>query len=255
MSFIALTRAVPDALAACELTHLERVPIDLGAARRQHEAYERTLATCGCTVRPIPPAHALADSVFVEDDAVVLDEVAIVTRPGASSRRAETAEVEAALAPFRGVVRIAAPATLDGGDVLRIGRTLYVGVGSRTNVAGAAQLEAAAAPHGYEVVRVPAGPCLHLKSAVTSLAPDAILVNPAWTDPARFDGCRAITVDPVEPFAANVLLVQGTILCAAQFPRTADRLRAAGLTVQPIDMSELAKAEGGLTCCSLVFAA
>lgn len=255
MSLIALTRAVPDAIARCELTHLERVPIDLEAARRQHEAYQRVLAACGCAVVPIPSAHALADSVFVEDAAVVLDGVAIVTRPGASSRRAETAGVAAALAPFRSLVRISAPATLDGGDVLRLGRTLYVGVGSRTNDAGAAQLEAAAAPHGYEVVRVPAGPCLHLKSAVTSIGPDAILVNPAWADPARFAGCRAITVDPAEPFAANVLLVQGTILCAAQFPRTADRLRAAGLTVQPIDRSELAKAEGGLTCCSLLLEA
>lgn len=255
MSLIALTRAVPDAIARCELTHLERMPIDLAAARRQHEAYEQVLASCGCTVRPIPPAHGLADSVFVEDAAVVLDEVAVVTRLGAASRRAETAGVAAALAPFRRVVSISGPATLDGGDVLRIGRTLYVGVGSRTNDEGARQLEAAAAPQGYDVVRVPSGPCLHLKSAVTSIGPDAILVNPAWTDPARFAGSRAIAVDPAEPFAANVLLVQGVVLCAAQFPRTAGRLRDAGLVVQTIDMSELAKAEGGLTCCSLVFTA
>lgn len=255
MSLIALTRAVPDAIASCELTHLERIPIDPAAARRQHEEYERALEACGCTLVPIPPAHDLADSVFVEDDAVVLDELAVVTRPGAASRRAEVDGVAAALAPFRRTVRVSAPATLDGGDVFRLGRTLYVGVGGRTNDEGATQLEAAAAPHGYDVIRVPAGPCLHLKSAVTSIAPDAILVNPAWTDAARFTGCHAIAVDPAEPFAANVLLLGPVVLCAAQCPRTADRLRAAGLTVQPIDVSELAKAEGGLTCCSLVFPA
>ena len=250
---IALTRPVPSSITSCELTHVLRVPIDVAHARMQHADYERVLATAGCDVRQLPAADDLADSVFVEDTAVVLDEIAIVTRPGAESRRAETAAVIAALAPYRQLRSLAAPATLDGGDVLRLGRTLYVGVGSRTNGAGVSQLADIVKPHGYAVRPVNVGQCLHLRSAVTQASPDLIVINPQWLDAGIFEGYRAIDVDPAEPAAANVLMIGDRVLCAARYERTNERLQSAGLDLLMVDVSELAKAEGGVTCCSVIF--
>lgn len=252
MPVVALTRPVPDSLAACELTHLARVPIDIERARVQHAGYERALEAAGCEVRRLPPLHEAPDSVFVEDAAVVLDEVALIARPGAPSRRGETEAVATVLSGYRRLAWITAPATLDGGDVLRLGRALYVGVGGRTNEAGFAQLAGVVKPLGYDVRAVPPGACLHLKSAATEPAPGLVLVNPAWVETVTFNGTRAIEVDPDEPFAANVLRLGDTVLSAAASRRTHARLEAAGLRVQPLDVSELAKAEGGVTCCSLI---
>jgi dimethylargininase len=253
MPLIALTRAVPDAISRCELTHLARVPIDLPAAVAQHAEYERVLTSLGCDVRHISSTPELPDSVFVEDAAIVLDEVAVITRPGAESRRAEIASVADALAPHRTLLRMTAPATLDGGDVLKLGRTLYVGVGSRTNTSGAEQLAALLEPHGQTVRAIPIDDCLHLKSAVTEVAAGLILLNPAWVSGDSFAGHAAIDVDPGEPFAANVLRVGAAVVCASSYPRTAARLRAAGVAIVDVDVSELAKAEAGVTCCSLIF--
>lgn len=253
MPLIALTRAVPDAISRCELTHLARVPIDLPAAVAQHAEYERVLTSLGCDVRHITPTPELPDSVFVEDAAIVLDEVAVITRPGAESRRAEIASVADALAPHRTLLRMTAPATLDGGDVLKLGRTLYVGVGSRTNTSGAEQLAALLEPLGQTVRAIPIDDCLHLKSAVTEVAAGLILLNPAWVSGDSFAGHAAIDVDPGEPFAANVLRVGAAVVCASSYPRTAARLRAAGVAIVDVDVSELAKAEAGVTCCSLIF--
>ena len=252
---LALTRPVPDSIGSCELTHVARAPIDLERARAQHAAYEEALSALGCEVRHIPAADQLPDSVFVEDAAIVLDEAAIVTRPGAASRREETAGIAAALIRYRPLLRIEDPATLDGGDVLRLGRTLYVGVGGRTNPDGAAQLARLANTLGYEVVPVAVGECLHLKSAVTEVAPGMLLLNPQWVSATTFSGYRVIEVDDGEPFAANVLQINDTVLCASAYDRTNARLAAAGLTIRPLDVSELAKAEAGLTCCSLIFTA
>ena len=249
---IALTRPVPASLPRCELTHLARTPIDLAGARAEHDGYARALASLGCDVWPIAAADDLPDSVFVEDTAVVLDEVAILTRPGAPSRRPETVAVAAALEGLRSLARIAAPGTLDGGDVLCLDRTLYVGLGSRSNRAGADQLAAVVRPHGYEVRTVCITRCLHLKSAVSSLATGLILVNPRWVDPHEFEPAEAISVSPDEPAAANVLLVGAAILCAEAHAGTARRIEAAGLAVRAIRMQELAKAEAGVTCCSLM---
>ena len=253
MPLIALTRAVPDAISRCELTHLARVPIDLPAAVAQHAEYERVLTSLGCDVRHITPTPELPDSVFVEDAAIVLDEVAVITRPGAESRRAEITSVADALAPYRTLLRMTAPATLDGGDVLKLGRMLYVGVGSRTNTAGAEQLAALVAPHGHTVRAIPIHDCLHLKSAVTEVAAGVILLNPAWVSGDAFAGHAAIDVDPGEPFGANVLRVGAAVVCASSYPRTAARLRAAGVAIVDVDVSELDKAEAGVTCCSLIF--
>jgi dimethylargininase len=250
---LALTRAVPAQIEACELTHLERQPIDLARARAQHAAYEAALTALGCRVVRLPEEPDLPDSVFVEDTAVVVDELAVLTRPGAASRRAEVATVQAALARHRRTASIEPPGTLDGGDVLRVSRALYVGRSGRTDDAGIRQLRDLLTPHGYSVTAVPFQGCLHLKTAVTEAAEGTVLLNPDWVDPAIFAGLTHIAVEPDEPMAANVLRVGNTVLCAAAYPRTADRLRRLGVAVQVVDASELAKAEGGLTCGSVIF--
>jgi len=249
----AITRAVSPAIVDCELTHLERTPIDLDAARAQHAAYEAALADLGCRVEHLPPEADLPDSVFVEDVAVVLDEVAVITRPGAGSRRDERPSIEAALAPHRPIARIEAPGILDGGDVLVTGRDIAIGVTSRSDRDAIEQFQAIVAPHGYRVHPVEVRGCLHLKSAVTALDTGTLLVNPAWVDPADLPDRRCIAVDPAESGAANVLPVGGTVLAAAAYPATADFLTAAGFDIRTLDASELAKAEGALTCCSLLF--
>ncbi len=253
MTRIAVTRGVSPAIERCELVHQERRPIDVALARRQHRLYEEALAALGCRVEALPADPELADSVFVEDTAIVLDEVAVITRPGAESRRPETAPVARALAPYRPLGSIETPATLDGGDVLRIGRTLYVGLSGRSNQAAIDQLSRALAPHGYTVRPVAVQGCLHLKSAVTALGDDTVLVNPEWVDPAVFAGTRSIEIDPRERGAANLLRIGERVIYPASFPATRRRLAAAGVNVLEVDVSELQKAEGAGTCCSLVF--
>lgn len=250
---IAITREVSASFERCELTHLERRPIDVAIARAQHAAYEECLRRAGCEVVRIRKAPDLPDAVFVEDAAVVLDELAVIARPGAPSRRAETADVAEALGRYRTRVTLAAPATLDGGDVLRAGRTLYVGRTARTNAEGAAGLRAAVAPYGYRVVEVPVEGCLHLKSAATLAAEHLLLVQSEWVPLSAFDpALEPVSVDPAEPHAANVLLVRGTVIAPAAFPRTRERLEARGVRVAAVDVSELSKAEGAVTCCSLL---
>jgi dimethylargininase len=250
---LAITRAVSPSFARCQLTHLERVPIDVDRACEQHAAYEECLRRAGCAVVQLPAGADLPDCVFVEDMAIVLDELAIVTRPGAVSRRAETVAVAAALAMHRPLLTLPAPATLDGGDVLRVGRTLFVGRTARTNAEGVAFLEAAVAPLGYRVVVVPVSGCLHLKSAVTAAGESLLLVQPRWVPPGAFGPeLERVHVDPAEPGAANVLRVRGSVIQPSVFPRTRERLEARGIAVTTVDVSELAKAEGAVTCCSLI---
>lgn len=250
---IAMTRTVSPSIVECELTHLARRPIDYAKAQAQHHAYEAALRELGCLVRTLPADDSLPDSVFVEDVAVVLDEVAVLTRPGAPSRRAETPAVAAALAAYRPLLTIEAPGTLDGGDVLRIGRTLYVGLTERTDQSAIDQLAELLAAHRYEVHAVPVDGCLHLKSAVTLVAPGTVLCNRRWIDPTRFTGTLVLEVDPSEPYAANGLLVGDRLIYPTSFPATRRLLERRGLRLVPLDVSELQKAEGAVTCCSLVF--
>ena len=250
---LALTRPVSPAIARCELTHLARTPIDAARAREQHAAYERALAAAGCRVERIAAGDDLPDSVFIEDTAVVLDEIAIVTRPGAPSRRGEVAAVADILRQYRDVAAIEEPGTLDGGDVLVVGRRLFAGRSTRTNDSGIEQLRAAAARHGYTTEAVDVRGCLHLKSAVTVVDDDALLVNPDWIPTRVFDEFNCVAVDPAEPLAANALRVESRIVYPESFPATCDRLERYGFSVQRVDVSELQKAEGAVTCCSLVF--
>jgi dimethylargininase len=224
----------------------------VGLATRQHRRYAELLGELGCEVRKIPPAPELPDAVFVEDTAIVLDEIAVITRPGAVSRRPETEAVAAALAPHRTLASILAPGTLDGGDVLRTGRTLYVGMSGRSNAEGAAQLARLTEPYGYSVRPVALTGCLHLKSAVTEVGDGALLYNPAWINRRPFDGLNLIEVDPLEPHGANALRVGMTVVHAAAWERTRGRLERSGVCTVAIDASELAKAEAGVTCCSLL---
>jgi dimethylargininase len=249
---IAFTRDVSPTIVDCELTHLDRAPIDVARARAQHAEYERVLRALGCDVRRVAPAPAFPDAVFIEDTAVVLDEVALITRPGAESRRGETPAVMAALAPLRDLRRIEAPGTVDGGDVLVVGREVWVGRTGRTNDAGIAQMRAHLAPFGYTVHAVEVSGCLHLKTGVTALDDATVLVNPAWVDPGHFPRHRVVTVDPTEPMGANVLRIGDQLVYGASYPRTQARIEALGYAVHPVDASELAKAEGAVTCCSLV---
>ena len=251
---IALTREVPSSVVQCELTHLAREAIDVLRAREEHAAYEFALAELGFDVRRLAATPALPDSVFVEDAAVVLDEIAVMTRPGAPSRRPELPTVCEALTVLRPVRALEAPATLDGGDVLVLDREIVVGLSARTDRAGAEQLARIVAPFGYRLRTVPVTACLHLKSAVTRAAARTLVLNPVWVDAAAFPGWEIVTVDPAEPAAANVLYAAGrrVALAAEGFPRTVERLRRRGVAVRTVPAFELARAEGGVTCCSLL---
>jgi dimethylargininase len=249
---IAITRAVSSALGDCELTHLARVPIDVAIARAQHREYEQALREGGYVVEQLPSTGEMPDSVFVEDIAVVFDELAIVTRPGAESRRLETRAVADALARHRELHVIQAPGTVDGGDVLVAGKQVFVGLSTRTNEAAAVQMARLLQPHGYTIREVAVRGCLHLKSAATALSDDLMLVNPAWIDPAVFAGFTLVEIDPGEPAAANALALDDRVVFPASFPRTAARLERHGLRLQRVDASEVAKAEGAVTCCSLI---
>lgn len=248
---LALTRSISDKIGHCQLTHLERHPIDLTRARLQHAAYEEALRHCGCQVLQLDTGPDLPDSVFIEDTAVVVEELAVITRPGAPSRQPETTAVARALEQYRPTCEIKAPAVLDGGDVLRVGRRIFVGISRRSNQAGVAQLSQAVSPLGYRVHPVEMGACLHLKTAVTQVGERLLLVNPEWVDPSIF-GLPWLAIDPDEPMAANALWLPSAVVYPQAFSKTARRLEAAGIGLVRVAADELAKAEGGVTCCSLL---
>jgi dimethylargininase len=246
---IAFTRALSPRIADCELTYLDRAPIDFARAEAQHDAYQQLLERNGCTIVSIEPATESPDGVFVEDAVIALDEIAVITRPGAASRRGETESVARALARYRALHQIVAPATIDGGDVLCVGKTLYAGRSKRTNDEGIAQLRAAIAPFGYSVIAVDFRGCLHLKSAVTQLDEQVLLFNPGFVEPFR--GFEMVPVDPAEPDAANVLRLGDGVIIAAEHERTVVML-SRRWNIAPVSMSELLKAEAGVTCCSVI---
>lgn len=250
---IAITRLVSRSIVKCELTHLERIPIDLERAYLQHHAFEETLRGLGVEVHTLPEEPHLPDSVFVEDTAIVLGECALLARPGADSRRPETESIARALAPYRKLFSIREPGTLDGGDVLTVGRTIFVGLSSRSNQTAIDQMQGFLKPYDYTVKGIRVTGCLHLKSAVTQVAAGTLLINPAWVDKVNFPGMKFIEIDPSEQYAANALMVGGTVLYQPAYPRTLARLEVAGIVPVLVDESELGKAEGALTCCALIF--
>ena len=249
----AIVRQPSSALSRCALTFLERQPIDFARAERQHAAYVAALRNLDVDVTVLPAEAELPDAVFVEDTALVLDECAVLMRPGLDSRTEETASISTALRDLRPLVEILPPGTAEGGDILRIGRTIFVGRTPRTNDDGIRQLAAAVEPHGYEVVSVTPHGCLHLKSAVTSAGMETVILNPDWIDVELFSRWQCIPVAPEEPFAANVLVVGSVVHTAASAPRTRRKLDALGFETRALDTSEFEKAEAALTCLSLLF--
>ena len=255
MPLTAITRAVSPSLNDCQLAFVDRRPIDIAKAILQHQQYEECLRSLGIAVVSLPALPHLPDAVFVEDPAIVLDEVAMMTRMGAASRRGESASLAEAVARFRPLRWITEPGTLEGGDVVRIGSTLFVGRSTRSNDAGIVQLAGELMPLGYTVQSVKIQSCLHLKSACTYLGRDTLLANRNWVDMERFGSPQVIEVPPSEPAAADALAIGDTVIVPASFPETARILHRGGWRVLPIDVSELQKAEAGVTCMSLILAA
>jgi dimethylargininase len=253
MPVTAITRAVSPSMNDCQLAFAERRPIDIAKAVAQHGEYEACLRSLGLAVISLPALPEQPDAVFVEDPAIVVDEVAVMTRMGAESRRGESATLAEAVARFRPLRWIAEPGTLEGGDVVRVGRTLFVGRSARSNDTGIAQLASELAPFQYVVKSISMQNCLHLKSAATYLGRDTLLANRDWLSLGPFGNPRVIDVAPAEPAAADVLAIGDTVIVPASFPETARRLERAGWHVLPIDVSELQKAEAGVTCMSLIF--
>ena len=249
---VAITRDISPRLNDCEITHIERIPIDLEVARAQHRGYVNALKSLGCDVVELPAETDLPDSVFVEDAAVILPEAAVITRPGADSRKPETESIAQTLSPHKKLVYISEPATIDGGDVLVISKNIFVGLSTRSNNDAVDQLNDLLNEYGYTVTGVQLYDCLHLKSAVTRVDDKTLLINKNWVDTAPFLAYELVEVDSSEPHAANCLPVGGAIIYPTAFPKTRAKLEAHGCKIVSVEVDELAKAEGAVTCCSLI---
>lgn len=247
---LACLRPVSQAIALCQLTYMPRRRIDYTLAAEQHRAYAALLAALGLQVVLLPPEPFLADATFVEDAALVFDEVAVICAP-IRSRQPEIDSVTRFLAGHRRLASTPRHARLEGGDVIQKGRTIYVGHSQRTDLAGIAALRQVLEPFGYGVRTVHVGTCLHLSTAASYLGDETFLVNPRWVDVEAFAGQRVLAVPEHEPWAANALRVGGTVILPAAFGATRALLERHGFTVAPIDVSELLKAEAGVTCMCL----
>jgi dimethylargininase len=252
----AFTRAVSPRLADCQLTHLERTPIDAAKAVAQHAAYEQGLRDAGLEVVRLPELPNDPDAVFVEDTALLLDAHAVITRPGAASRISETDSTASGLATHFELQRIER-GHVDGGDVLRIGKRLYVGLSTRTDADGVNALTELVRPQGFEVIEAQLRDCLHLKTGATFAGEDragtpVLIYNQCCIDPAQFAGVEGMAVALDEPAAANCVRAGDGLILPAGNPKTADALRARGFSVVEVDVSELQKAEAGVTCMSLI---
>ena len=249
----AITHKVSPRIADCELTFVERAPIDYELASRQHEAYETKLSELGVTVTGLSENEIYPDCSFVEDTAIVLDEIAVICSMGVASRRGETALIARELSNYRELAFISLPAMVEGGDVLRVGRRILVGISSRTNREGIDELTRIVAPHGYEVIALSTKESLHLKSACTAIDDETLFRNPNWIEIDALRGFRLLATPANEPESANVLRLGSTVCVQAGFPGAVELIGKIAQRVETIDMSELRKAEAGLTCCSVVF--
>jgi dimethylargininase len=249
---LAITRDVSPRFNECELTHIDRTPIDVNAAQSQHHGYVQALKELGYAVLELPPERDLPDSVFVEDTAVILPDVAVITQPGADSRKPETKSIAQALRPYRELVFIESPGSVDGGDVLVLDKNIYVGFSTRSNQAAVDQMNEKLSKYGYRTQGVEMHDCLHLKTAVTRVDDKTLLINRKWVDVENFEGYDLIDVGESEPFAANCLPVADAIIYPVAFPLTGAKLLARGYKLKPVVVDELAKAEGAVTCCSLI---
>ena len=249
---VAITREVSPRFDECEITHIERKPIDVDMARKQHQSYHEALRSLGCKVITLPAEPDLPDSVFVEDAAVILPEIAMITRPGADSRKPEVDSIIEALKAYRPFVRVTDPATLDGGDVLVLGKNIYIGQSTRSNEIAIRQMQELLSNYNYRVAGVNLHDCLHLKSAVTKVDEKTLLINRNWVGTYHFGSFELIDVDASEPLAANCLPIGDSVIFPTAFPKTAAKLEAKGYKLKRVNVDELAKAEGAVTCCSLI---
>ena len=250
---IAITRTPSPRMSLCELEFVDRTRIDNERATTQHQSYCQLLKDLGVSVVTLPPLPEFPDSAFVEDVAIVLDEVAIMTSLGVASRRGETFEMESVLRGYREIQRIELPATIEGGDVLRVGKQLLVGDSSRTNLAGIECLRRLVSRYGYEVVPVPVSGCLHLKTACTSLDETSLLVNSNWIDTRALTGYQLHHVSDDEPWGANGLQLNQTICMSAAHSKSREYVQQLGYKVHTVELTEFARAEAGITCLGLLF--
>lgn len=250
---VALTHVPSRFLELGQRTHIGRVSVDYDKAVQQHARYCKLLRDCGAHVCVLDLNRDSPDSTFIEDTAIVLDEVAVLASMGTEARRGEPAGIEPELKKYRTLERMEPTATIEGGDVLRVGSTLLVGLSSRTTVAGVQGLEAIVRQYGYRVLPVRVSRCLHLKTACTALPDNRLLVNRSWFDWQALEGFEMVPVPQDEPWGANTLRVGNAVCIAAEHVGTANLLRDHGFDVRTVALSEFAKAEGGVTCLALVF--
>ena len=255
MRTVAVTRELTAAIGNCELTFLHRSAIDFGLAQQQHRDYQSALSSLGCEVVVVPAPPGLADSVFIEDTALVLDDIAVMLRPGVASRQPEVAGVAEVLQQYKPLKAIEPPGTIDGGDLLRVGNRIFAGLSTRSNQSGIQQLRDIVSDFGMTVETVETTKCLHLKSAVSEVAPGTLLINTDWISSSAFKDFELIPADKEETHAANALRIGKNLIYPSSFPRTMDVLMNRGIDVIPVDLTELQKAEGAVTCCSLIFSA
>ena len=249
----AITHKVSPLIDKCELTFIDRSPIDLPLATRQHDYYCAVLEKLGVTVSKLSGNESYPDSCFVEDTAIVVDELAVICSMGVSSRRGETNLIERELSKYRGIVHITLPATIEGGDVLRVGKKIFVGQSGRTNIEGVQELKRLLEPYGYRVVPMRTKGSLHLKSACTAIDDETVFVNPDWVEVDALKGFNLMYTPAEEPWSANVVRVGAAVCIQAGFPRAAELIGSVAERVEIIDTSELRKAEAGLTCSSIIF--
>jgi len=255
MRTVAVTRELTAAIGNCELTFLHRSAIDFAHAQQQHRDYQSALSSLGCEVVVVPAPPGLADSVFIEDTALVLDDIAVMLRPGVASRQPEVAGVAEVLQQYKPLKAIEPPGTIDGGDLLRVGNRIFAGLSTRSNQSGIQQLRDIVSDFGMTVETVETTKCLHLKSAVSEVAPGTLLINTDWISSLAFKDFEMIPVDKEETHAANALRIGKNLIYPSSFPRTMNALVNRGIDVLPVDLTELQKAEGAVTCCSLIFSA
>lgn len=253
LMLIGFTHVISPRMSQCELTFVGRQAIDHRRALGQHEEYCGLLRHYGVQVKQLSKSINHPDCCFVEDTAIVFKELAVIASMGAASRRGESLAIQKALAPYRELAFIKLPATIDGGDVVKVGKTVFVGQSRRTNAEAVAQLKSILTPYGYRVRAVEVKGSLHLTTACSALDDETLLVNARWIDPLPFAGFNLLRVPDDEPWAANVLRVGDTICLEAGAPRTLELLSKRHDRLEVLDISEFRKAEGSLTCLSIIF--
>lgn len=249
----AITRCVDPSIIDCELEFVQRQVIDFDKAADQHRNYQLCLANLGIRVISLPAEPGLPDAVFVEDPAVILPETAVITTMGSDARRKEIEGLVSVIGQFRSLHWLRPPATLEGGDVMQVGSELFVGVSSRTNKSGVEQLSGLLTPFGYRIHPVPVHGCLHLKTGCCYLGDNVIIANRAWVNLEQLHNFTILDTPVEEPWAANVIVVQDKVIIPSHHPRLTSMLKNRSWTTVNVDVSELAKAEAGLTCMSLIF--